>query len=113
MIYTIGGIYMKRLLTLVLAFTVITLGACAGAKEEKKSETAGASGAEAYQNSSCIGCHGKDLEGASGPNLTKVGSKYSQKEIEDIIKNGKGSMPKNQAEGEDAKKIAEYLSEQK
>src|SRR5699024_8766953 len=37
---------------------------------------------------SCIGCHGGDLEGGSGPSLQDVGSKYSQEEIQDIINNG-------------------------
>ena len=46
-----------------------------------------------YKNS-CSACHGGDLTGGVGPDLTKVGSKLSQEEMEKIINEGKGSMPK-------------------
>jgi menaquinol-cytochrome c reductase cytochrome b/c subunit len=61
---------------------------------------------------SCMGCHGKNMEGVAGPNLQKVGSKYSAEEIANIIKNGKGGMPPNMFKGsdEDLKKLAEYLA---
>lgn len=42
----------------------------------------------------CIGCHGTDLRGRSGPSLEVVGEKYSQEEIATIILNGMGRMPK-------------------
>lgn len=41
----------------------------------------------------CGTCHGDDLKGSVGPELTTIGAKYSKEEIEDIIKNGIGSMP--------------------
>lgn len=62
--------------------------------------------------SSCMGCHGQNMEGAVGPNLQKIGSKYSVEEIADIIHNGKppgmpGGMIKDEAE---IKKLAEYMA---
>lgn len=60
---------------------------------------------------SCIGCHGDNMQGALGPNLQKVGAKLNAEQISEIIKNGKGQMPggliKDEAE---IKKLAEYLA---
>lgn len=99
----------------VIAGAAVLLGACGGGTTEKSSTSTASKdvGYEVYSQKSCIGCHGKDLEGGSGPNLTKVGAKYSKSEILDIIKNGKGAMPKGQAEGSDAEKIAAFLAKQK
>lgn len=105
---------MRKPLSVVLLSSLLLVTACG--KEEAKTTDNNASsdpGKTAFQQYSCVGCHGRDMEGASGPNLQKVGSKYSEEEILDIIKNGKGAMPKGQAEGEDAAKIAEYLAKQK
>ncbi|MCE4955845.1 cytochrome c551 [Macrococcoides caseolyticum] len=104
---------MKKLLT-GIALSALILGACGNNAEKKTSESSSNDpGREAYANSSCIGCHGRDLEGGSGPNLTKVGNKYSEQEILKIIQNGKGSMPKNLVKGKDAENIAKYLAKQK
>jgi menaquinol-cytochrome c reductase cytochrome b/c subunit len=61
---------------------------------------------------SCMGCHGKNMEGVAAPNLQKVGSKYDAGQIAEIIKNGKGGMPGGMFQGsdEDLKKLAEYLA---
>ena len=48
-----------------------------------------------------------------GPNLTKVGSKYSKDDILGILKNGKGQMPANVVTGDDANTIAEWLAAKK
>ncbi|MFQ3542748.1 cytochrome c [Halobacillus rhizosphaerae] len=62
----------------------------------------------------CATCHGADLSGGVGPNLQKVGSRYSAEEIQNIIKNGKGGqMPPGLYGGEQAKKIAEWLAKKK
>lgn len=63
-----------------------------------------------YQNS-CASCHGDDLTGAVGPDLTAVGGSLSQDEIEEIINEGKGSMPGNLVSPEEATELAEWLSE--
>jgi len=61
---------------------------------------------------SCMGCHGKDMEGGMGPNLQKIGEKLDATQIADIIKNGKppampGGMIKDDAE---IAKLAEYMA---
>ncbi len=61
----------------------------------------------------CTTCHGANLEGSVGPNLQKVGSKYSQDEIKGILMNGKGNMPAGLVSGDGAAKVAAYLAEKK
>ncbi|WP_186575762.1 cytochrome c550 [Aquibacillus kalidii] len=66
---------------------------------------------------SCIGCHGTDLGGGSGgqPSLQKVGSKYSEEEILDIINNGiEGTaMMGGIVPPEEAEVLAKWLAEKK
>ena len=63
---------------------------------------------QATVQSSCISCHGNDLQGAGGPSLHNLDQKYDQAEIAEILKNGKGGMPAGLVPGlEDA--VAEYL----
>ncbi|KAA1042456.1 cytochrome c551 [Macrococcus equipercicus] len=103
---------MKKQLSVVLIGSALLLAACGS--ETKTSDTSTSDpGKTAFQQNTCVGCHGRDMEGASGPNLQKVGSKYSKAEILNIIKNGKGPMPKGQAQGKEAEQIAAYLSKQK
>ncbi|SEM29375.1 cytochrome c550 [Mesobacillus persicus] len=75
-------------------------------------EVADASPEELYQQS-CIGCHGDQLQGVSGPALTAVGSKLSQEEIQDILVNGTpGGMPGGLVAGNE-EKVAQWLAEMK
>ncbi|SDK04378.1 c-type cytochrome [Sediminibacillus albus] len=67
--------------------------------------------AEEEYKKSCQSCHGADLSGAVGPDLTEVGSKYSEEEILEIIEKGKGGMPPGRAAGEDAALLAAWLAE--
>ncbi|MEK5250108.1 cytochrome c551 [Bacillus sp. FSL R9-9530] len=108
----------KKLLAITLGTSVVfALGAC-GNKEESKPSKQSAStdstdSAEQIYQKSCIGCHAKDLSGATGPDLRKVGQKYDAAEIEKIIEKGRGSMSPGIIQGEDAKKVAEWLAEHK
>ena len=68
---------------------------------------------EAVYANSCAGCHGQDLSGSVGPDISAIGSSLSADEIEDIILNGQGSMPPGTAAGEEAAMVAEWLSEMK
>ncbi|MED3648249.1 cytochrome c [Halalkalibacterium halodurans] len=64
---------------------------------------------EQIVNQSCIGCHGGDLSGGSGPALTGLEGKYSAEEIADIVQNGKGAMPAMPHDDAEADAIAQYL----
>ncbi|TDM12604.1 cytochrome c551 [Macrococcus lamae] len=105
---------MKKQLSALLFSSALLLAACGGEQSKQTENTSSADpGKTAFQQNTCVGCHGKDMEGASGPNLQKIGSKYSKEQILNIIKNGKGAMPKGQAEGKEAEQIADYLAKQK
>ncbi|APH03601.1 cytochrome c551 [Bacillus weihaiensis] len=109
----------KKLLALFLG-TSLVLAACGGAEEPKEeatettegAETANANPEEIYQQT-CIGCHGGNLQGGAGPNLTEVGAKYDQDAIESIIINGQGSMPKGLLNEAEAEVVAAWLAEKK
>lgn len=68
---------------------------------------------EIYANK-CSSCHGDDLSGASGPDLTQVGDRLSEDEIDEIIVNGSenGNMPAGLTSIEEAEVLAEWLSEE-
>ncbi|WP_071460812.1 cytochrome c551 [Bacillus massilinigeriensis] len=102
---------MKKKLAAILMGTTLALAACGGSDEAGDSKSAG--DPEKLFNQKCSSCHGGNLEGGAGPALDKVGAKLSQDEIEKIIKEGKGSMPAKQLEGEDASTVAKWLSEKK
>ncbi|EEL85310.1 cytochrome C' [Bacillus cereus] len=105
----------KKLLAIALGTSVVfALGACGNKEESKPSkQSASTDSAEQIFQKSCIGCHAKDLSGATGPDLRKVGQKYDAAEIEKIIEKGRGSMSPGIIQGEDAKKVAEWLAEHK
>jgi len=126
---------MKKQLLAVLFGSALVLGACGGGgdegadeatgngEEDQTEEQTGDGGGESakvdteqakkYFQQSCASCHGGDLSGMSGPNLQKIGADYSQEEILNIIKKGKGTMPPKQAQGERAETIAAWLATKK
>jgi cytochrome c551 len=69
--------------------------------------------AEEIASTSCITCHGDNLQGGAGPALNKIGSKYAQDDIENIIKKGKGAMPAGVITPEEAKIVAAWLAQKK
>lgn len=68
---------------------------------------------EAIFQSNCAACHGADLSGGVGPDLTKIGGELSEDEIKTTILNGKGSMPAGVIKGDEADLVAKWLSEKK
>jgi len=110
----------KKLLALLLG-TSLVLAACGGDDSsdepanggEDTSTTADAGQEAKLFEQKCSSCHGQNLEGGVGPELKTVGSKYSKEEIETIIVEGKGSMPKGLLTGDDASAVAEWLAEKK
>ncbi|TWT07263.1 cytochrome c [Planococcus sp. CPCC 101016] len=110
---------MKKQLMATLFGATLLLGACGGGEEttepsappaESGGETAGVDAEQVVQQN-CISCHGENLEGAGNfPALNDVGSRLSQEEIRAVIDNGKGAMPADIIEGEEADAVAEYLA---
>jgi cytochrome c551 len=114
----------KKLVSLILGTSLVMgLAACGGGGDKDTTkdtgngggtDTAQAGDAQKIYDQKCSSCHGGDLKGAVGPNLTQVGSKYSKDEILDILKNGKaGGMPAGLVTGDDANTIADWLAAKK
>lgn len=108
---------MKSKLLVVLFGTMLTLAACGGGEDTAQEETTtGAGGTteisdgEKLYQQSCAGCHGGNLEGKMGPNLQKVGSKYSEEDLLHIIHEGQGTMPKGVLQGAEAEAVAAWLA---
>lgn len=108
----------KWLATLVFG-SALMLGACGGDDSATDTETDTNTGettesVETVAQQRCATCHGGQLQGASAPALDKIGSKYSEEEILNIIENGtdKG-MPGGLVKGEDAEALAAWLAEKK
>lgn len=66
---------------------------------------------EALFENNCASCHGDDLSGGMGPDLTQIGNKHSADEIKEIILQGQGNMPAIDVEDEQAEALADWLSE--
>jgi cytochrome c551 len=104
----------KKLLKMLLgAALVMGLAACGGGDDEG-GDTAQAGDAEKIYSQKCSSCHGGDLKGGMGPELTAVGASKSKDEIAAIIKDGtNGGMPGGLIEGDDLDKVADWLSTKK
>ncbi len=102
----------KSILTLVFG-SALFLAACGGGddgdKSSSKGETTQPDGEKLVQQT-CTTCHGGNLQGASGPALEKIGAKYSEEEIKEIILNGNGGMPGGLLKGADVDAAAAYLA---
>jgi cytochrome c551 len=104
----------KKLLKMLLGTAlVMSLAACGGGDDEG-GDTAQAGDAEKIYSQKCSSCHGGDLKGGMGPDLTAVGASKSKDEIAAIIKDGTdGGMPAGLIEGDDLDKVADWLSTKK
>ncbi|WP_371017597.1 c-type cytochrome [Pseudalkalibacillus sp. JSM 102089] len=74
-----------------------------------------ANAAEATYQTNCLSCHGDNLEGKVGPQLSNVGSRLSKDEILSVIQNGTGQMPGNILRGdtEVEENVASWLADMK
>ncbi len=70
-------------------------------------EAAGDFDPEATAQANCISCHGSSYEGGVGPSL--VATELPQEDIEDIVVNGKGTMPAGLIEEANAAAMAEWV----
>ncbi|WP_404454274.1 cytochrome c [Virgibacillus necropolis] len=108
---------MRKWFFTLLLVVAIVLSACGGNDSATVEPTDNAdknmTEAEKVFQNNCATCHGSDLSGGAGPDLTEVGSRYSKEEIAQIIKNGKNSMPAGLIEGTDVELIASWLAQKK
>src|SRR5690625_6612645 len=105
---------MKKWLVAILFGSALVLGACGGGGSSDGDGGGETSAAEAVYKKNCASCHGQDLSGGAGDDLTSIGSKYSADEIADIIEHGTGNMqPQKQVSDDDRKILSEWLADKK
>ncbi|UOY94037.1 cytochrome c [Ectobacillus sp. JY-23] len=85
----------------------------AAAQKNGGKATQAASKPEDIVKQSCTSCHGEQLQGGVGPNISKIGSKLSKDDIQNVILNGKGNMPPGLLPADQAAKVADYLAKKK
>lgn len=121
--FLVRRIMMKKKLLALIMGTSLVLAACGGTDDSADkgsssgNETTTADGGDAataklYENK-CSACHGQDLTGGVGPDLTKVGSRLSQAEMETIINEGKNAMPGGLIDEKQAVQMSEWLASKK
>lgn len=104
---------MKKWLYTLLIGLALVLSACGGSEGAKDNKDSTMSEAEKVFQNNCAYCHGSDLSGGAGPDLTEVGSRYSKEEIAGIIKNGKKAMPEGLIKGDKVDLVASWLAQKK
>ena len=104
---------------LIMAFGIglIFFMSLDGAGSKDEAHEAGESGGESTEvadidaaalTQSCIGCHGGDLSGGMGPELT---GGLDAEHVKDVVMNGKGSMPaQTQLSEAEAQAVADYIA---
>lgn len=121
-----GGKKVKKKLFALFLGTSLVLAACGGGNDNSSTKTddngnatttANAGDAAKLFQNKCSACHGQDLTGGVGPNLTKVGSKLSKDQIATILKDGKtgkiGTMPGGLLNDSETSQMAKWLAEKK
>jgi cytochrome c551 len=97
---------MKRL-WIVIALSLLVIAGCSSNTANAKRPTDG----EGLYKFSCLSCHGENLEGAAGPPVINMGSKYSEEELLKLLNDGVGMMPGGQLSEEEAKTVTKWLLE--
>lgn len=102
---------MKKSLLALIFGSALFLAACGGDDSESSNGETTAPDGEKVTMQTCATCHGGKLQGAGAPALDKLGAKYTEEEILDIILNGtdKG-MPASLLKGAEAEAAAAYLA---
>ncbi len=114
-----GALQLKKKLLALLMGTSLVLAACGGGDDEAKDntggneETASVDAEQIYNEKGCVACHGGDLTGGVGPDLTAAGGHLSADEIKDVIVNGRGSMAAQNVSDEEADALADWLAAKK
>ncbi|MDQ0298269.1 cytochrome c551 [Salibacterium salarium] len=114
---------MKKAMLAFAGSAMLILGACGGGGEDEAGDSGADNGggngggksydAEAAQesyDSNCLQCHGENLEGQVGPELS--GNDLSKDEVLSMIQNGGNGMQANIIEGEEAENVAAWIADQ-
>jgi cytochrome c551 len=99
-----GGNVVKRHWA-VSALTLLLLAGCSSGK------TSTAMDGEKIYKESCAACHGEKLQGAVGPAVANMKSKYSEAEVLKIVNEGTKKMPGNLLNLEQSEIVTKWLME--
>ena len=103
---------MKKSMLALIFGSALVLAACGGGNKDESASKQ--SEGEKLVKTSCATCHGGNLQGVGNtPALDKIGAKYTEEQILNVILNGKGNMPPGMLKGEQAELAAAWLAEQK
>jgi cytochrome c551 len=97
----------NRLLAM-FAVSLLLLSGLAGCSSKS---TSSAQDGETLYKENCSACHGEQLQGAVGPQLTGLKNKYSEEELLKIINKGTPKMPGNLLSEEGSKTVTKWLME--
>lgn len=64
---------------------------------------------EAIYNKSCSTCHGAELQGAIGPTLVSIKSKYAEVDVLKLINEGSNRMPGHLVSEKEAEIVTKWL----
>ena len=90
------------------AVTAVMLLLLTGCSSDK---TSGALDGEAIYKESCAACHGDQLQGAVGPPIANMKSKYSEADVLKIVNEGTKKMPGNLLDKEKSEIVTKWLME--
>lgn len=93
-------------LWVALALTLLVLTGCSSDKSSTAMD------GETIYKESCAACHGEELQGAVGPTVANMKSKYSEEEVLKIINEGTNKMPGNLLDKEKSEIVTKWLMEQ-
>jgi cytochrome c551 len=94
-------------LWIVFAFSLLLLAGCSSNTADAKRSTDG----EGLYKSSCLSCHGKNLEGAAGPPVINMKAKYSEEDMLKLLNDGAGMMPGGLLSEVEAETVTKWLLE--
>ena len=94
---------MVKRLWAITALVLLLLTGCSSGK------TSSAMDGESIYKDSCAACHGDTLQGAVGPAVTNLKSKYSEAEVLNIVNKGTEKMPGNLLDNEASEIVAKWL----
>jgi cytochrome c551 len=99
---------MKHFLV-VAVLSLLLLAGCSSNTADKKQAMDG----ETLYGNKCSACHGGNLEGAVGPPLLNMSSKYSEDELFKMITEGTNKMPGHLLTDDESRVVTKWLLEKK
>jgi cytochrome c551 len=108
---------MKKKLAGILTGIVLIMGlaACGNSSNNNSNQSSSSKTMDPQKivNQTCVTCHGDNLKGAYGPNISHIGKELDKDQILNIINHGKGQMPPGLLQGKQAEVVAAWLAKKK